>query len=74
MSNDNNCPDFNGYDTQICRDQGHSPKFKTNAMYMPLIDMTPSEPDTILTALQEAQQTASDRGQDYVVFTADLQL
>ena len=67
MSNNDNCPDFNGYNTQICRDQGHSPKFKTKAMYMPLIDMTPSEPDTIMTALHEAQQIASDRGQDYFV-------
>ena len=39
MSNNDNCPEFNGYNIQICRDQGHSPKFKTKAMYMPLIDM-----------------------------------
>ena len=41
---------------------------------MPLIDMTPSDPDTIMTALHQAQQITSDRGQDYVLFTADLQL
>ena len=41
---------------------------------MPLIDMMPSDPDTIMTALHQAQQITSDRGQDYVVFTADLQL
>ena len=27
MSNNDNCPEFNGYNTQICRDHGHSPKF-----------------------------------------------
>ena len=43
-------------------------------MYMPLIDMMPSDPDTIMTALRQAQQITSDRGQDYIVFTADLQL
>ena len=74
MSNNDNCPEFNGYNTQICRDQGHLPKFKTKAMYMPLIDMTPSDPDTIMTALRQAQQITSNRGQDYIVFTADLQL
>ena len=62
MSNNENCPEFNGGNTQICRDQGHSPKFKSKAMYMPSTDMRPSDPDT------------DDRGQDYVVFTADLQL
>ena len=41
---------------------------------MPLIDITPSDPDTIMTALRQVQQCTSDRGQDYVVFTADLQL
>ena len=74
MSNNDNCPEFNGCITQICRDQGNSPNFKTKALYMPLIDMTPSDPDTIMTALHQAQQITSDRGQDYVVFTADLQL
>ena len=43
-------------------------------MYMPLIDMTPSDPNTITTALRQAQQITSDRGQDYVMLTADLQL
>ena len=36
--------------------------------------MTPSNPDTIMTALHQAQQITPDRDQDYVVFTADLQL
>ena len=74
MSNDDNCPEFNGYYTQICSDQGHSPKLKTKAMYMSLIDMTPSDPDTIMTALRQAQKIRSDCGQDYVVFSGDLQL
>ena len=43
-------------------------------MYMQLIDMTPSDPETIMTALRQAQQVTSDRDQDYIVFTADLQL
>ena len=27
MSNNDNFPEFNGYNSQICSDQGHSPKF-----------------------------------------------
>ena len=74
MSSKGNCPEFNGYNTQVCREQGHSPKPKTKAMYMPLIDMKPSDPDTMVTALRQAQQITTERGQNYVVFTADLQL
>ena len=69
-----NCPEFNGYNTQICRDQGHVLKSKTKAMYLPLIDMTPSDPDTIMTALKQAQEITNKCGQEFVVFTGDLQL
>ena len=72
ISSNENCPKFNGYNTQICRDQGH-PNLK-RAIYMPLIDIAPSDPDTIMTALRQAQQITSDCGEDYVLFTADLQL
>ena len=41
---------------------------------MPSIDMTPSDPDTIMIAQCQAQQITSDHDKDYVVFTADLQL
>ena len=47
MVKSDTCPEFNGYNTQICREQNHSPKPQTKAMYLPLIDMTPSDPDTI---------------------------
>ena len=70
MSDNDNCHEFNGYNTQICRGQGHSPK----TMYMPLLDMTPSDLETIMTALHQTQQITSGRNQDYVVLTADLQL
>ena len=58
----------------MCKDQGHSPKSKTKAMYLPLIDMTPSDPDTIVTSLRQAQQITTECDQEYVIFTADLQL
>ena len=52
----------------------HSNLRQKQCTYMPLIDMTPSDPDTIMTALHQAQQITSDRGQDHIVLTADLQL
>ena len=46
MSNDS--PEFNGYNTRLCREQGRYPKPKTKAVYLSLIDMPPAHPDTIL--------------------------
>ena len=57
MSNNDNCPEFNGCNTQICRDQGHSPKFKTKPMYLPFINMMSSNPDTIMAALHQTKQS-----------------
>ncbi len=68
------CPEFNGYNTAASREQDRSPKQKTNAVYLPLIDMTPSDPDTMMTAMTRAQQITLKTGQEFVVFTCDLQL
>ena len=32
MSNNENCPEFNVYNAQVCRDHGHSRKLKTKAI------------------------------------------
>ena len=47
---------------------------KTKAVYLPLIDMTPSDPDTIMTALHEAKRLTKERGQKNAIFTSDQQL
>jgi hypothetical protein len=49
-------------------------KLKTTAMYFPLIDMTPSDPTTMLTAMLKAHAITTDCGQSITVFTADQQL
>jgi hypothetical protein len=41
-----NCPEYNGYNTAISRNQGHTLQPKTRAVYLPLIDMKSSDPDT----------------------------
>ena len=45
------CPEFHGYNTKESRDQGHKEDVKTRAVYIPLIYMKPSDPDTIMTAI-----------------------
>ena len=66
--------EFNGYNTQMARDQGHSVNAQTKAVYCPLIDMTPSDPDTMLTAMIEAEKKTHATGQKYTIFTTDQQL
>ena len=46
----------------------------TAAVYTPLIDMTPADPDTMLTAMVEAQHLTDQPSQTYTIFTSDLQL
>ena len=47
---------------------------KTQAVYLPVIDMTPSYPGTIMTALYEAKRLTKERGQKNAIFTSDQQL
>jgi hypothetical protein len=42
---------INGYNTANARKQGQGLQPKTNAEYTPLVDLVPSDPDTIMTAL-----------------------
>ena len=69
-----NCPEYNGYNARISREQGHATKPKTKSMYLPLIDMTPADPHTIKTAMKKAHQITTDCGQKFTVMTGDLQL
>ena len=68
------CPEFNGYNTKLCREQGHTLKPKTKVVYMPLIDKPPADPSTMMTAMLKAERISNGIGQDFVVFTADQQL
>ena len=43
-------------------------------MYTPLIDMVPSDPTTMMTAMVEAQNLTRQSGYVFTVFTADQQL
>lgn len=74
INSDDNCPEFNGFNTSLAREQGQALKPKTQAVYLPLIDMPPSDPDTMMTALHETKRLTNERGQAKVVFTSDQQL
>ena len=43
-------------------------------MYTPLIDLKPSDPSTMMTAMVEAERLAQLTGQTHTIFTADQQL
>jgi len=68
------CPEFHGYNTKESREQGHLPQPKTKAFYLPLIDMKPSDPDTMLTAMERVQDLTFKTGQKFSVLTCDQQL
>ena len=54
------------------QEQGLKPR--TKAMYTPLINMTPSDPTTMKSAMLEAKRLTKKAGQATTLFTADLQL
>ena len=65
-------PEFNSYNTKNSREQGHT--IYPESFIPPLLDMTPAEPDTMLTAMVEAQRLTNMTGQAYTIFTNDQQL
>ena len=71
---DENTPEFAGYNTKLCREQGHASQSATRAIYTPLIDMDPADPDTMLTAMVEAARLTNECGQKITIFTNDQQL
>ena len=69
-----NCTEYNGYNTALTRKQGQTENPKTKTAYLPLIDLVPSHPDTIMTAMVKAQKVTHNADQNYVLLTCDLQL
>ena len=71
---DNSCSDFNGFNTGETKRAGQAPKPKTRISFRELLDQTPSEPSTMLTAMVDAEKVTNATGQKITVFTADQQL
>ena len=58
-----NIPEYNGYNTKMCRDQGHTVRFATTPSFRPLINMPPDDNDTLLTTMCEVQYQIQSLGQ-----------
>ena len=71
---DVNACEYGGNITKVAREQNHTVRPATETRYRPLIDLKPSDPSTIKTAMNEAQLLTMNCGQQFVVITADQQL
>ena len=71
---DQDAPDYSGYNTKIARISGQQIKQQTSVMYRPLINKTPSDPSTMLTAMIDVEAVTTNAGQEVLVFTCDQQL
>ena len=67
-------PDFNGYNTLEARMAGQSTKPKTNVFCGLLIDKTPSDPSTVLTAMTGTERFYNVAGQDFTILASDQYL
>lgn len=71
---DQKCPEYNGYNTRLCREAGMLPLPKTEVAFLPLVDRPPAHPDTIKTAIEKGLSLVRAAGDDVLIFTADQQL
>ena len=67
-------PDFNGFNTERMRRTNQGIQPKSEVRYRPLINKTPSDPSTMLTAMTDVEKKTKEAGQQQTVFTADQQL
>ena len=65
-------PDFNGYNTREIRMAGKRAKPNTKVYYRPLIDKTPSDPSTVLTAMHNTERISNDAGPEITVLTSTV--
>ena len=69
-----NVPDFGGYNTKQMRENYQATKNKPKVIYKPLINKTPSDPSTILTAMFNIEATLHLARHQVAVFTDNQQL
>jgi len=68
---DTDTPEFSGFNTKLAKEQGQSAQPATRAICTILNDMTPADPDTMMTAMVKAQKLTKQCGQEFTVFTDD---
>ena len=64
-----NIPEYNRFNTRICREAGMMPASKSDVRYMPLLYyMKPADPDTVNTANVNGVHIVKEANQEYLVF------
>ena len=66
-----NTPEYNGYNTRLCRESGMSPAPKSAVAYLPLINTKASDPNTVLTSITRGFEVTRKSNQDTLVLTCD---
>ena len=64
-------PEYNGYNTRDCRETGISPAPRSAVVYIPLINMRPGDPTTVLTSITKGFEVTRASNQDIMVLTCD---
>eukprot|EP00745_Piridium_sociabile_P037812 TRINITY_DN68984_c0_g1_i6.p1 TRINITY_DN68984_c0_g1~~TRINITY_DN68984_c0_g1_i6.p1 ORF type:complete len:1121 (+),score=248.01 TRINITY_DN68984_c0_g1_i6:81-3443(+) len=64
-------PEYNGYNTRVCRETGMTPAPKSAYSYLPLLNMKPTDPTAVLTSITRGIELTRDANQDILVITAD---
>ena len=67
-------PEYSGYNTCYIHELAALKEKKTMAVYTPLVDLTPSDPTTIMTVMIETKRITNTTGQKHTIFTCDQQL
>ena len=67
-------PDYSGYCTAKARVDGSPLLPQTKLLFQPYVDKSPTDPSTILSAMEDAERICNSAGQKYTVFTVDQQL
>ena len=60
---DHNTREYGGFNTRLFREQGQSVQAAMKTVYTPLIDMTPSDPDSMMSATMKVARLTNDPGQ-----------
>jgi hypothetical protein len=64
-------PEYNGYNTRVCRETGMTLAPKSAYSYLPLLNMKPTDPTAVLTSINRGIELTRDANQDILVITAD---
>ena len=67
-------PEYFRCNTKLVSESGRALQSAVKTKYLPLINESPTEHSTIMTAVGEAMRFTNETGQPYTVFTCDQQL